>query len=747
MTFRKEGERAMTDYFDDWFENSIKTLPGQDLRPHREAIAKIESGGDYTKVGPMTKAGDRALGKYQVMARNLPEWSKEALGRVVTPREFLQNPELQDKVFDHHFGKALQERGPADAASIWFTGRPLSEGAKRRDVLGTTGESYVKQYLNNLEPAKASPSSLDDLNARFKVEFLDKEYPQEASTPSVSAVPSLPKTPSWGILQDVGNEMLLGRGTRIAPTAQAQKNIWEGIAAGLTPEQALGRAREERQRLLEEQEKAAQAWQAEHGGAHVAAQVLGQALPIVVGGAGVNAALRGVGTLAPSLAPAARFLAGTAGEGLGGIGGFGVRRASDVAAGALQGGVGNVIIGQDPTTGAEWGAGLGALTGWLPRTLTSPLRAVARPEVARAAESFIQAGGELPAAGIVSGPGSKIVSSLAKKGEIDAVENFNKMLADRIGARGIMETEGVAGLTPKVLAEARRQIDDGFNVWASARGVNVDAKLMTELDTLRKKIKSGLGVARPEVEKSLLKLIDRVEDVAMSNIQNGNFVINGRDFLHLITKDGVVDDMFKTSPAATPFAEKLKESLFSALERTVPEGKAEIQALRGQWKDLRRLEKVAPSDPTGIISPKKVAGRYGKLGDDFGQIAAMGNYLPNLDAAGNIKGRSKGFLSSLASHLAPGFGSSALGAGIGFGLAEHGLGWLPEALANPTRAAGVALGVGAGLGAKSAFGGYLSSPAFTQRVIDNTLRPQVHGVLNPMVPLIPLLSQREETWR
>jgi hypothetical protein len=113
------------------------------------AIAAVESrgSGDYEAVGPITKNGDRALGRYQMMGRNLPKWTKDAVGRVVSPREFLASPEIQDQVFDHVFGGLVQKHGNAeDAASVWFTGRPQLEGGAARDVLGTTGHEYVAKF-------------------------------------------------------------------------------------------------------------------------------------------------------------------------------------------------------------------------------------------------------------------------------------------------------------------------------------------------------------------------------------------------------------------------------------------------------------------------------------------------------------------------------------------------------------------------------------------------------------------------
>jgi hypothetical protein len=116
-----------------------------------ESIGQYESGNNYSALGPVvTKGrykGQRALGKYQIMPGNIPEWSKEALGRVVTTEEFLSNPEIQDKIAYHQMKKIQRKYGSAqDVASVWFTGRPSSQKVSSRDDLGTS----QSQYINNV---------------------------------------------------------------------------------------------------------------------------------------------------------------------------------------------------------------------------------------------------------------------------------------------------------------------------------------------------------------------------------------------------------------------------------------------------------------------------------------------------------------------------------------------------------------------------------------------------------------------
>lgn len=113
-----------------------------------DAIASIESGGNYGATGPVTGSGDRAYGKYQVMGANIPEWSQAALGDTLTPEQFLANPQAQDAVFNHRFGGYVDQYGPEGAASMWFSGDPTPDGDK--DMLSTSDSSYVQKFMNAL---------------------------------------------------------------------------------------------------------------------------------------------------------------------------------------------------------------------------------------------------------------------------------------------------------------------------------------------------------------------------------------------------------------------------------------------------------------------------------------------------------------------------------------------------------------------------------------------------------------------
>ena len=130
----------------------------------RSAIASIESrgSGGYSAVGPITASGDRAYGKYQVMGSNIGPWSQAALGRSITPQEFMASPDLQDRIFDYKFGQYVKQFGnPQDAASAWLTGKPLATGANLRDQNGTSGAAYAARFTAALGGGSSTVSTVN----------------------------------------------------------------------------------------------------------------------------------------------------------------------------------------------------------------------------------------------------------------------------------------------------------------------------------------------------------------------------------------------------------------------------------------------------------------------------------------------------------------------------------------------------------------------------------------------------------
>jgi hypothetical protein len=125
----------------------------------RNAIASIESAGsgDYAALGKPIggpHGGDRAYGRYQIMGANIPAWSKEVLGRSVTPQEFMADPKIQDAIFDKKFGDYVRKYGEENAAQAWFGGEGSIGMTKLEDPNGLNIGGYGKKYLEALGQAQ-----------------------------------------------------------------------------------------------------------------------------------------------------------------------------------------------------------------------------------------------------------------------------------------------------------------------------------------------------------------------------------------------------------------------------------------------------------------------------------------------------------------------------------------------------------------------------------------------------------------
>jgi len=111
------------------------------------ALRRIESGGKYDIVGPASRTGDRPYGAYQVMGANIPSWTEAALGRRMTPEEFRLDQKAQDETAKHRAGLYLnQYDDPRQAASMWFTGKPIEKAGNVADVLGITNPKYLSMF-------------------------------------------------------------------------------------------------------------------------------------------------------------------------------------------------------------------------------------------------------------------------------------------------------------------------------------------------------------------------------------------------------------------------------------------------------------------------------------------------------------------------------------------------------------------------------------------------------------------------
>lgn len=131
----------------------------------RRAIIGQESAGKFWLVNP----DSGALGYGQLLRVNVAPWTKAALGRALTPEEFLANPKLQIKTIDHKLDEYLkrqlaytggknEELAIRRVASTWYSGnpnlwnntRPQYTNGRRYPSIASYTHSVWKRYLREL---------------------------------------------------------------------------------------------------------------------------------------------------------------------------------------------------------------------------------------------------------------------------------------------------------------------------------------------------------------------------------------------------------------------------------------------------------------------------------------------------------------------------------------------------------------------------------------------------------------------
>jgi len=121
----------------------------------RATTAAMESGNNPRITGKVIPsgpyAGDKAYGLYQVMGKNVPDWTEKALGRRMTPEEFLNDTEAQHATYNKIAGDNLRRYGNIpDAVSVWASGRPLSGNTTRDLVSGVPTSGYVSNFMKRM---------------------------------------------------------------------------------------------------------------------------------------------------------------------------------------------------------------------------------------------------------------------------------------------------------------------------------------------------------------------------------------------------------------------------------------------------------------------------------------------------------------------------------------------------------------------------------------------------------------------
>lgn len=189
----------------------------------RATTAKMESGNNPRIMGKVIPsgpyAGDRAYGLYQVMGKNVPDWTEKALGRRMTPEEYLNDTEAQHAVYNKIAGDNLRKYGNIpDAVSVWASGRPLSGNTTRDLVSGVPTSGYVNKFMAQL----GDGGGLADVKNLYTGEKPTGVVANDPDMPSLKARPA-------GFVVPPADWTKKGLGERLIDTEGAPRSLIERV--------------------------------------------------------------------------------------------------------------------------------------------------------------------------------------------------------------------------------------------------------------------------------------------------------------------------------------------------------------------------------------------------------------------------------------------------------------------------------------------------------------------------------------
>ncbi len=244
--------------------------------------------------------------------------------------------------------------------------------------------------------------------------------------------------------------------------------------------------------------------------------------------------------------------------------------------------------------------------------------------------------------------------------------------------------EDADGLTPQVMARARKRIGDEFDRVGAATTIKDAAQLGTDLDV----IVSEAGKTLPKSEVTILK--GRLKDIktAFKKDAAGNLELSGESYQALTRKDTPLDRLTKSSdPNVRHYAQAMKDELLNAVQRNASvDDVAALKLARSQWAKMKTVEGLAEkAGPEGEISPalllQAMRSNYDNLaydgGGSLGELAKIGQrFLKEPPSSGTAE--------RLAAQKLIGLGGAATAGGGALWLAQH-----------PEEAGKIGLGAGA----------------------------------------------------
>ena len=198
-----------------------------------------ESGGKPTNVvNPRTGA----MGKYQVMPQNLTAswdgkvranagWDYEALGRDVTKEEFLNNPQIQERVALHQLKKQFDAHGPEKAALWWYSGSTSPKNIDKRPAKNEpTPREYAASVVSRAGGQPSAPLLTPVTNQQTQPAPMPNPWAGLLGTVSPISNPTTPSSATSLPVVNMGNQLAV-------PENKPEQELFSGIiGAGISPQ-------------------------------------------------------------------------------------------------------------------------------------------------------------------------------------------------------------------------------------------------------------------------------------------------------------------------------------------------------------------------------------------------------------------------------------------------------------------------------------------------------------------------------
>lgn len=754
--------------------------PLAELPRLRAGIGKMESGNDYSALGPVInrKTGtDRAYGKYGVMGENIPQWTEQALGRRLTPFEYLHSPEAQERVFEHQMtNNLLKYRSAKDAASIWFSGRPYAEAARAgahdinmpvsqyvNSVMGGGPQPAGQQYAEN-QPADWAtdwqPSRLAPQNApKSAVDWAESWAPtRETAAPSAAA----PTTGGVEFLEgskiQPDQRPIVEQPTPIAPTQPvvAPKFVepapWgfpeqaaNAVVAGYLPEIAskfTGRAPEayERGKRFYEQEKPFLSSVAEIGGGAAQGLALGLTGVGVLGAVAPRVA-QAVPRLRPVVETAQRWLAGQAGRttpfpsggtlAQPGLAATAERIAAPVVVGGTAGATNALInqrlrpdvpLGEQVLQGATFGAATQPIAQFAfgrPGPMFTPnIEESVRQNAMLARSKY-----NIPISPWQVSPytAEQLVAHRAvpEEAAMRQVKKFGEEVGKTFGHTGAF-TDAEVGKALDAIGNVMETTANMISLPTVNRGT---APLAQDLVTLGQEI--AANVVDDATRNKLLKIVQTLSDRLLLA------PVSGKEIQNLTQKNGFIDKNLNptTNSLDKYYNARMKDLVYEYFYRADPSSASTWEGLRNAYKNAILGLKIAT--PSGVPDASKLqsAARKVKAKGNMAELAEIAALIPKVTdkGIGRVAGVGIREQEKPTSHLGT-LGLLGLGSSGGMALEHFGPEIMKHAFEGgeiPTMAALGIAGLGAGLyGGKKGYNALINQLLGTPRFQSAILRGQ-----------------------